>query len=356
MSLGETVWSRWPILHGKGPDDWAAHARVLQGKGKRSDAIDLALAALDHPDCGGKARVMAGVVVNAGVPDWHWRLVRDTVRNQAYEAALRRVIRPDSLVLDIGAGTGLLSLLALRAGAGQVIACEMEPAVARMAMTIARANGAEDRLRIIPRNSAELILGEDIERPVDVIVSEIVDNVLLGEHTLEVHRDVVPRLLRAGGSVIPGEGRIMAALGHDPTLEKWRMASHEGFDLSAFNRIASPSHQIKVGEPGIRLLSDVACLYDFRFDAPDSWGDRAAERTVTAEAGEANAIIQWMRLDLDRSGEPDSIYEVRPAAGARSSWAAVSWPLARPIMLREGERRRVGAMRTDSAFSLWLAD
>jgi protein arginine N-methyltransferase 7 len=355
MSLGDTVFSRWPMLRDKGPDDWAMFARVLQDKGKAADALDLALAALDHPDCGGRSRVLAGRIVNAGVPDWHWRLVGDSVRNAAYEAALRRVVGPDSLVLDIGAGTGLLSLLALRAGAGRVVACEMNPAVARMAMAVAQANGVEDRLTIVPKNSADLVLGKDLERPVDVIVSEIVDNMLLGEHTLAVHRDVVPRLLRPGGSVIPAEGRILAALGHDPTLESRRMGNHEGFDLSAFNRIASPSHRIKVGDPCVRLLSDVACLYDFRFDDPGSWGAVATECPVVAEAGEANAIIQWMRIDLDRSGAADAIYEVRPRPGAHSCWAAVSWPLVRPICLQHGERRAIGAMRTDSALSVWLA-
>ncbi|WP_165322601.1 50S ribosomal protein L11 methyltransferase [Rhizorhabdus phycosphaerae] len=355
MGDGKTVWTRWPMLQGRGPDDWAMFAQVLLDKGKTDDALDLALAVLDHTDCSGRARVMASRVLHKDVPNWHWGLVRDSKRNQAYEAALRRVVGPDSLVLDIGAGTGLLSLLALRAGAGRVVACEMNPAVARMAMAIARANGVEDRLTIVPKNSAELILGEDVERPVDVIVSEIVDNMLLGEHTLAVHRDVVPRLLRPGGSVIPAEGRILAALGHDPTLESRRMSSHEGFDLSAFNRIAAPSHRIKVGDPGVRLVSDVACLFDFRFDEPDSWGGKAAEQSVTAEAGEANTIIQWMRIDLDRSGAADAVYEVRPRPGASSCWAAVSWPLVWPIRLQAGERHAIAAARTDSTLTVWLA-
>lgn len=347
----------WPMLRGRGPDVWAAFARVLLDKGKGVEAFTLALATYEHPDCCNRDRQIASSMLSAGVPKWHWNLVRDTVRNAAYEAALARSVGPDSLVLDIGAGTGLLGLMALRAGAGQVVACEMNPATAWMAMDVARANGVADRLRIIAKKSTDLVLGEDLERPADVIVSEIVDNALLGEGVLPTHRDAVPRLLRPGGQVIPGEGAIMVALGHDPTLERRRMGVHEGFDLSAFNRLAPPSHKFAVGTPGVRLLSRPAALFNFAFDRPDNWPAFDADiPVIVEEAGTANSILQWLRLDLDRSGAANAIHEVKPAAGVTSSWAVMSWPLGSTLTLVPGQSLRVAGRRTDSSVRVWLVD
>lgn len=350
----DRIFEAWPALRGKGPDVWASFAHVLLDKGKATEAPALALAAARHPACDGRTRLIAAHVLNAGLPDWHCKLVRDTARNAAYEAALRRVVGPDSLVLDIGAGTGLLGLLALRAGAGRVVACEMNPAVAWMAAEIAAANGVSDRLRIIPKKSNDLVMGEDLDRPVDVIVSEIVDNTLLGEGVLATHRDAVPRLLRPGGHVIPGNGRIMVALGHDPTLDRHRMGIHEGFDLSAFNCLAAPSHRLPAGTSGLRLLSQPVPLFDFAFGSPESWPGQDAEVSVIAQDGTANAIIQWIGLDLEPPGADGAVYEVKP--GQKSSWAVMSWPLVSPRALTKGETLRISGWRTDSSVMIWLTD
>jgi len=344
----------WPVLRGQRPDIWASFARILQDKGKTAEALTLALAVIDRSDCGARERSMVARVLNAGVPSWHWRLVKDSARNAAYEGALRRVVGPDTLVLDIGAGTGLLSLLALRAGAGRVVACEMIPAVARMAMEIAAANGVSDRLRVIPKKSNDLILGEDLERPADVIVSEIVDSALLGEGVLPTHLDAVPRLLRPGGHVIPGRGSIMVALGHDPTLTKRRMGVHEGFDLSAFNRLAPLSYGLPAGTPGLRLLSRPAALFTFAFGSPQSWPGLDSEVTVGAQDGTANTVIQWIRLDLDGSGAEDAVYDVAPGEGRKSCWLAMSWPLPSPRVLAAGQTLRIAGRRTDSSLVIWL--
>ncbi len=47
---------------------------------------------------------------------WHYDMLHDRQRNAAYAAGLQRVVQPGDIVLDIGCGSGLLSLLAARAG------------------------------------------------------------------------------------------------------------------------------------------------------------------------------------------------------------------------------------------------
>lgn len=344
----------WPALGHRSAEERAAFARVLADRGKADQAVALALAVLRQPDCTGLAHCIASEVLNDGIPAWHWLIVRDEGRNAAYEAALRRAIRPDSHVLDIGAGTGLLSLMAARAGAERVTGCEMNPAVAALAGEIARENGCGDRVRIVPVNSRDLRIGEHLERPVDVIVSEIVDNGLLGESVLPTHGDAVARLLRPGGTVIPAAGSIMVALGFDGSLDRRRMATHGGFDLSRFDALAAPSYSVEVGRDDLHLVSGGAALFRFAFGQPDRWPQPKAAVTVTARAGIANVVVQWLRLDLDDSGAPGSVIENRPQPGARSCWGALLRPLPAPVTLADGEPVRIAGQHTNTAAIVWL--
>lgn len=78
-------------------------------------------------------------------------MLHDTERNQKYEAALKVAIDAmhslgkKALVLDIGTGTGLLSMMAVRHGADSVIACEAFRPMSRCAIDVIKANGMEGR-------------------------------------------------------------------------------------------------------------------------------------------------------------------------------------------------------------------
>ena len=54
----------------------------------------------------------------------HGVMIADRVRVEAYRQALRRVVTPDSIVIDLGAGTGIFTLLACQLGARHVYAIE----------------------------------------------------------------------------------------------------------------------------------------------------------------------------------------------------------------------------------------
>src|SRR6188768_1477695 len=104
-----------PLVEGN-PQAMVALARQLAAAGEVVRALDLAArgSALAPED--GEVRTLAAEVLSNGVPRWHFVIVRDRVRNDAYEAALKRAIVPGCRVLEIGTGTGLLAMMAARAG------------------------------------------------------------------------------------------------------------------------------------------------------------------------------------------------------------------------------------------------
>lgn len=344
----------WPELRGQDLLSWAAWSVELRARGRSGDALALARLVLERASANSEAARVARGVVSAEVPDWHWPMVADVARNAAYEGALRRAVRPGARVLDIGSGSGLLAMMAARAGAGEVVSCEMVPAVAAIAEEIVAANGLADRVRVVAKHSRDLVLGEDLGAPADVLVSEIVSNNLLAEDVLEVHADAVPHLLKPGGVVIPARATVIVALGWAGALERDRIGQVSGFDLSLFNGLRRPTIDLDIGDPGLALRSGAAPLFDFRLGDPAGWPAERAEAEVVGTGGAANAILQWIRLEMDGSGAPGSVYENRPAPGARSCWGVTVVELFEPVDAAAGRTLRIVGRTGGWRLLLWM--
>ena len=185
------------------------------------------------------ARAALGKLLQARVPQWHFLMLGDATRNATYDAAIRRAVNPGAVVLDIGTGSGLLAMMAARAGAGHVFACEAEPLLAEKAREIVRSNGLGDRITIIPKRSLELRIGLDLPRKVDVLVSEIVDEVLLGERIVGTLAHALTELVMENAAVVPRAGVIHAMLVESAMLHHRGHVRHAaGFDVSAFNEFS----------------------------------------------------------------------------------------------------------------------
>jgi type II protein arginine methyltransferase len=326
-----------------------ALARQLAAAGDRGYAIELAARALALAPGDGEMRTLAQELLSEGVLGWHFAIVRDQLRNEAYDAALRRAVVPGCKVLEIGTGTGLLAMMAARAGA-DVVTCEANPAVAAAAREVIAANGLSDRIRVIARHSTAL--GEaDLGGRADILVSEIVSNDLLSEGVLPAHRDAVARLLKPGAQVIPARGTIRVALAEDMRPGRYRaLGDVAGFDLSPFNPLAAPSREIAVRDAHLALRSAAADLFAFDF-ASGPWDERRTEVTLAAEGGRADGIVQWIALDM--GGGPT--YENRPGRDP-SCWAALFWPLAAPIETHPGQPVRIAARHEQDRVRLWRAE
>src|SRR3954463_12958845 len=95
-------------------------------------------------------------------------MVADELRTQSYARALQRCVRPGSVVLDIGTGTGILALLACRYGARRVFAVEPSESI-EVAREMARAHGVEARIDFFQALSTDFTLPD----PADVVFSAL---------------------------------------------------------------------------------------------------------------------------------------------------------------------------------------
>ena len=130
--------------------------------------------------------------------EYHRTLIADRVRNRAFHAALEAVIRPgETTVADIGAGTGLIGLLAAKLGARSVYLYECAE-VARVAEAVIERNHATI-CQLYPCHSTEM----HTPPRADVVVSETLGNYPLEENIIATMRDARRRHLKPGGVLIP---------------------------------------------------------------------------------------------------------------------------------------------------------
>ena len=87
---------------------------------------------------------------------------------QAYSEALRRTVRPGSVVVEIGTGPGVFAVLACQLGASRVYAIEPDPII-QVAREIAAVNHCADRIEFIEDISTRV----ELPSRADVIFSDM---------------------------------------------------------------------------------------------------------------------------------------------------------------------------------------
>jgi hypothetical protein len=169
--------------------------------------------------------------------DEHRLYLRDRHRVGAYERALREVITPGAVVCDLASGTGILGLLAHRAGASRVYAIE-ETGIAGLARNIARANGAGDAITGVRGHSHWVTLAERV----DVIVCDQIGGFGLETDIIALFHDARRRFLREGGTLVPNSLDLVIAPVEHARLHRrlrfWRDRP-AGFDFTPAAEIAA---------------------------------------------------------------------------------------------------------------------
>lgn len=326
----------------------ASLARLMHADGLAAEAATLARRARSAAPGHAQVQALARGTLSADVPPWHFHMLRDTVRNAAYEAALRRGVTPGSRVLEIGTGSGILAMMAARAGAGHVTTCEAIPAIAEAARDVIALNGLADRITVVTGHSSALSPA-DLGGPADVLVSEIVSNDLLSEAVLPALADAVGRLVVRGGAIIPAAGLLRVALARDSGLDDRRLGVIHGFDLSPFNRLAKPFHPVPAESPRLTLCSEAASLFRFDFSGGGPWPTPAATVDLAATREGANGVAQWICLEMDGSGR----YENRPGTLSRSSWGVRFFPFHDEPDGPAGAARRVHGRHETTWVRIW---
>ena len=261
-------------------------------------------------------------------PQWHFPMMADLPRNQAYADALARVAA-GRRVLDIGTGSGLLAMMAARAGAAHVTACEMQPVIAGLAQAVITANDMTSQVEVWAMKSTDLGAGRELPARAEVLVTETFASGLLSEGVLPTVEDAHQRLLTPGAVVIPRRAAAVGYLIGGPLIEQHLFAQRWGeLDLSPFDLLAPSKVGLHLDRVPHEALSDDFEIFGFDLTDRQFPSERRRLQVPATRAGRCVGVAQWIKLDLDAI----SAYENRPTAKAGpNGWMHVVYPFARPV-------------------------
>jgi tetratricopeptide (TPR) repeat protein len=328
------------------PDYAPAHSGlgdVLLEVGRLLEAIACYHRAIDSDRLFIQAHIGLDNALKKLTPMWHVPMMNDSMRNDAYFAALSAAIKPDTKVLEIGTGSGLLAMMAARLGARQVTTCEAVAAIAATARDIVTANGCSPPVTVVAKMSTEMKLGVDMAEPADLLVSEILSSEFLGEGVLASIEDAKLRLLKPGARIIPARGSIQFALFGGPDIEKnIRVDQVYGFDLRRFNEIVPRKQYVSRNDLNIELLSDDSQAFFFDFAGTDRFplSERKVIEVPVVKPGRCCGIIQWIRLEMDDT----HVFENHPAIkNPASSWQHCVYVFSSPVDVQPGQIALIAA-------------
>ena len=170
----------------------------------------------------------------------HHHMLRDVQRVMTYRAAIFKHAAGQD-VLEIGCGTGILSIFAAQAGARRIVAVE-ESEIGHLARAMFEANGCAGRVDLRLANSRDV----ELDAPVDLIIHEIINTDPFSENILPYVDDARRRFLKPGGRLIPHRLEVCCV----------------GFEVDEKTRV-------------LREAGELAGLYGVNFDPFIQWLDEA---------------------------------------------------------------------------------
>ncbi|KAB8291185.1 hypothetical protein EYC80_009873 [Monilinia laxa] len=268
----------------------------------------------------------------------HEEMLKDEVRTRSYMNAIvqNKHLFKDKIVLDVGCGTSILSMFAVKAGAKHVIGVDMSTIIEK-AREIVAVNGMSDKITLLQGKM------EEVELPfpkVDIIISEWMGYFLLYESMLDTVLYARDKYLAPNGLIFPDKATIFMAGIEDGEYKDEKIGFWDnvyGFDYSPLKATALTEPlvdtvEIKavVTDPTAVLTLDLyTCTKaDLAFSSPFKLDVRRDDFI--------HALIAWFDIDFTACHKP-----IRFSTGPHTKythWKQTVFYLKEVLTVQQGEQ------------------
>lgn len=249
-------------------------------------------------------------------------MLHDTERNQKYYAAIKKAVEllksrgSKVRVLDIGAGTGLLSMMAAKAGADSITACEAFEPMAECTSQVLKENGLEDQVHLIHARSTDITIGpnEAMLEKANLLVTEVFDTELIGEGAIGTFRHAHDHLLLEDCLVVPRAANMYVQPVCSTYIRRWNepqpvtvtQQEHVKFPPKFSQCGGAPSlHDLQLDQLKQDIFQSVyKPVKVFRFDFSRGnqlkTDDVSKVYCVSELDGQVDAFFMWWDLEMDQ--------------------------------------------------------
>jgi len=236
----------------------------------------------------------------------HEDMLKDAVRTGSYSRAITRNkhLFANKIVLDVGSGTGILSLFAARSGAKHVYGVECSEVV-RTAQKIVDANGLADKVTFIQGKVEEITLPVD---KVDILISEWMGYFLLYESMLDTVLFARDKWLAPGGLIFPDQASLYIAAIEDADYKDEKIgfwSNVYGFDFSCVKKCVMEEPIVDVVDEGA-IVTDACRILslDLRTCTKESLDFVAHYKLTLQRKDFLHAFIAWFDVQFTACHKP----------------------------------------------------
>uniref|UniRef100_F6WWN3 Protein arginine N-methyltransferase n=2 Tax=Macaca TaxID=9539 RepID=F6WWN3_MACMU len=254
-------------------------------------------------------------------------MLHDKDRNIKYYQGIRAAVSrvkdrgQKALVLDIGTGTGLLSMMAVTAGADFCYAIEVFKPMADAAVKIVEKNGFSDKILVINKHSTEVTVGPEGDMPcrANILVTELFDTELIGEGALPSYEHAHRHLVEENCEAVPHRATIYAQLVESRRMWSWNKLFPIHLQTSLGEQVIVPPVDLEncPGAPSVcdiqlnqvspadfTVLSDVLPMFSIDFSKQVSSSAACHSRQFEPlTSGRAQVVLSWWDIEMDPEGK-----------------------------------------------------
>ena len=265
------------------------------------------------------------------IVDEHREYLSDRHRIEAFRSAVEELVKPGSVVVDLGAGSGIMGLLACRAGAIRVYSIESTDIIG-LTEDLCRANGYQDRVRFVKEVSGRVQLPERA----DVVVADQIGRFGFEAGILDYFHDAHERFLKPGGALIPSRiDLIVAPVQHEQMwgqVEFWN-SRPAGFNFQPARALAANTGYPVKFAPSHLLASPVVLASLATGTAYEYLAGLEAHMTVERD-GILHGIGGWFAAQLS----PHVVMTNSPLAADAIQRRNVFFPIDQPVAVAKDDR------------------